>query len=245
MSKAIPGPFDESTADPNPSESDWILVTQWGSLYDPNGYTTGDTGHSAGTITWEADSSYDSVVDGFREAAPGREVQLITLWSDLDLLTDRIEVKSEFSLFPGISGTTLYSSSTCIVDDALANIGSTNGMGFDLAVLSTSAHQSRSVSTTSSGAGGTNNMGIMDKYVSVFDWVKASSSRPIRGLSKARDSGTLNWESATETEGGSGSTTASDWYIQDRFFHRSTTVSANYKIIKQVFVRRTVTSGPE
>lgn len=217
----------------------FVLIDGWGSLYDPSGRTTTGTGHSAGTLTFVM--AGDTVAyDGFREAAPRREVELLTVpgLEDFDPRIDDLEIYDELLQFDVNSA--LYGPAILVLDRDTSAIASADGLGSGLRNLNASVHQSHFIAATA-GVGGTNNLGLETAARYTFGWARTGSglwtptatARTNQGGADPNESiGAPPQIGTAMDDPGSQS-----WWLSAAVMHGGTT-SATPTIIRRVWARK-------
>ena len=127
-----------SSGSPPPA---YKLITQWGTLFDPDSRTTTGTGHTAGTINLNM-AGDTTAYNGFQENTPGFEVNIasVPFLKDFNPSTHIIDIILQIDSFPLAAGGDGYGPGIIFCNQPFSSVGTTSGYGLGFRRLNGSAN---------------------------------------------------------------------------------------------------------
>lgn len=218
-----------------------VLITGWGSLFDPDSYV--DTfSHTSGLLDFLMLGD-TTIYDGFRENGPGVEVRVRDI-PGFEAFTPQHWKLFIYDKFENTWQTVndSYGAAIQITDDTLANRATANGTGFCVERRGTNFSRALTIGEATIGPGGTNNLDETVGGLYQVSWALDASNARMNEQSIYVD--TVGDEVYGTSFGGRAmSLDPDDYYLAARIMHRSTT-SGTPQVQRRVYMWATYEEYP-
>lgn len=219
-------------------EAPWILVDGWGSLVDTVPYSTTGTTHDGNglvTIVYAGDTT---IYDGYREAAPAWEVAIQSIpgmesWQPTNGVL-QILFKPTVAIDTGAVGDA-YGISVVVADNTLANLATSNGIGYRIHRFNASLNQVQNIVATA-GSGATSST-TADYFLLSFTPTMTASGNTTLLVATQGHIGSGVWENYSGATGVNMTGTGSSHYLRVKGHHGSTTTNPGLTVTAKVWVR--------